>query len=296
MSAANLTKVSTWMWLSVAAAVATIGLKSWAALLSGSVGFLSDAMESAINLVAAVVTMFALRWSEAPPDEEHPFGHAKGELLAALLEGTLVLVAGLAIVATSIERFLHPMRIERVPVAMALSAAAAAINALVGSTLVSIGRKRRSVALEADGHHLLTDVWTSLAVIAGVGLVSVTGLLWLDPLSAALVAGWVVRTGGRILRRAMGGLVDSRLGPREVTSLEQALAPFESRGIEFKSVRTRNAGSHLFVHLTLCVPATWSVRKAHDLADEVERALATTLGLASVYTHIEPLETNTRLE
>lgn len=289
MATATTSRASSWIWLSVAAAVATIGLKSAAAAVSGSVGFLSDAMESGVNLVAALVTMVALRWSEAPPDAEHPFGHAKGELLAALLEGVLVLCAGVAIVGASLERLLHPAPLVSAPLAVALSVAATLINAVVGWLLVRVGRQARSPALEADGHHLLTDVWTSVAVIAGVTLVFFTGAAWLDPLSGVVVAGFVVVTGVRILQSAMGGLVDSRLAAPEEAAVNRALEPFRTDGVDFTTLQTRQAGRHVFVHLTVLVPGSWSVERAHTLADEVERAVAKELGRATVDTHIEPL-------
>ncbi len=277
------------MWLSLAAAVATIALKSAAASVSGSVGFLSDALESIVNLVAAVVTLLALRWSEAPPDEQHPFGHAKGELLAALLEGALVFIAGGAIIYTSIDRFLHPSPISHLPLALTLSGIAALINFAVGFTLVRVGRTKKSSALEADGHHLLSDVWTSVAVAIGVGLVILTGKTWLDPAAAALVALWVLRTGFDILSKATRGLVDSRFGPEDMAGVTRAIAPFRNRDVAFRSIRTRRAGREVFVHLTVHVPGDWTIRQGHDFADEVEHAVEAELEFATVETHLEPL-------
>jgi cation diffusion facilitator family transporter len=294
-AAAKAPRASSWIWLSIAAAISTMALKAGAAAVSGSVGLLSDALESGVNLVAAVVTMFALRWSAAPPDAEHPYGHGKGELLAALLEGALVLVAGVAIIATAVDRFLHPTPMGSVPLGLVLSMVAAAINGAVGATLVRVGKKARSTALEADGHHLLTDVWTSVAVVLGLGLVLLTGKTWLDPLCAVLVALLVLRTGFRILRSASGGLVDSQLGPAEQALVDGALAPFRTDGVAFSAIRTRQAGRHVFVHLTVRVPGSWTVHKAHDLADRVENAVAAVLSEATVDTHVEPSgETDTQ--
>lgn len=280
---------SSWIKLSVAAALVTIAIKSAAAVVTNSVGFLSDALESGVNLVAAVVTLAALRWSEAPPDKGHPFGHGKGELLAALLEGLLVGVAGLAIFGTAVERALHPAEMKQVPLGAALSIAAALVNGIVGFTLVRQGRKLRSSALEADGHHLLTDVWTSVAVVAGVGLAMVTHLSWLDPLSAAAVAVLVVRTGYRILAKAVGGLVDAKLSAVDEATVQRALAPFSERGADFAEVRTRQAGRHRFVHVRVRVPAEWTIKVAHDFADEVEHAVKHELADVIVDTHVEPL-------
>lgn len=280
---------SSWMWLSLGAAIATIGIKSAAASVSGSVGFFSDALESLVNLVAAIVTLLALRWSEAPPDEQHPFGHAKGELLAALLEGALVFLAGVAIIYASIHRFMHPAPIAHLPLALALSAVAALINGAVGATLVNVGRAQKSNALEADGHHLLSDVWTSAAVAVGVGLVYLTGRAWLDPTSATLVALWVLRTGFDILSKAARGLVDSRSDPEDRASVARALSHFKEGEVAFRTVRTRRAGREVFIHLTILVPGEWTVRQGHDFADKVERAIAEELPFATVETHIEPL-------
>jgi cation diffusion facilitator family transporter len=215
--------------------------------------------------------------------------------LAALLEGALVLVAGVAIIATAVDRFLHPTPMGSVPLGLVLSMVAAAINGAVGATLVRVGKKARSTALEADGHHLLTDVWTSVAVVLGLGLVLLTGKTWLDPLCAVLVALLVLRTGFRILRSASGGLVDSQLGPAEQALVDGALAPFRTDGVAFSAIRTRQAGRHVFVHLTVRVPGSWTVHKAHDLADRVENAVAAVLSEATVDTHVEPSgETDTQ--
>lgn len=290
MSATPQSRATSWIWLSIAAAVTTILLKSIAAYVSASVGLLSDAMESVVNLVAAVVTMFALRWSEAPPDDDHPYGHAKGELLAVLLEGVLVFTAGIAIFWTSTNRLLHPIPLESAPLGILLSALATVVNAGVGLTLLRVGKKIRSSGLQADGHHLLTDVWTSVAVMVGLGLVTVTHVSWLDPAAAALVALFVLYTGFKILRGAVGGLVDTRLGPVEQALVEEALTPFREDGVEFAAIRTRQAGKHMFINLIVRVPGSWSVVKAHTLADRVEQALATALEHAIVDTHVEPLD------
>jgi cation diffusion facilitator family transporter len=291
---ASASAASRWIWLSIAAAIVTISLKSYAAYVSQSVGLLSDAMESCVNLVAAVVTMLALKWSEAPPDAEHPFGHAKGELLAALLEGALVFVAGFAIMATSVLRFLHPAPIEHATLGVVVSLVATVVNGAVGVTLLRVGKRIRSSALEADGEHLLSDVWSSIAVTIGVGLAVLTGRSWFDPLSAILIAVLVLRTGYRIVKRATSGLVDEGLGPEEAAALERALAPFRTGGVSFSAVRSRHAGKHAFVNLIMHVPGEWSVHQAHELADRVEIEIAKELEHASVDIHVEPLQTTAR--
>ncbi len=281
---------TTWIWLSIGAAVATIALKSAAAAMSGSVGVLSDALESGVNLIAAIVTLLALRWSAAPPDAEHPFGHAKGELLAALFEGLLVLVAGLSIFAVAIDRAIHPVPLSSGVISAALTIVATVINGAVGFTLVRVGRSLKSSALEADGHHLMTDVWSSVGVLVGLGLSLVTGIRWFDPLSAAVVAVLVLRTGLTILKQAMVGLVDTQLAGRDAAAVEHALEPFRARGVEFTTLKSRVAGRHVFVHLTLRVPGKTSVFEAHQLADEVEQAVGGAFELAIVETHVEPIE------
>lgn len=280
---------SRWVWLSIAAAIATIGLKSVAAYVSNSVGMLSDAMESGVNLIAAVVTMLALRWSEAEADAEHPFGHAKGELLAALLEGVMVMIAGGLIVYTSIERLARPQAVASAGLGVGLSVAATLINAAVGALLVHQGKKLRSTALEADGHHLLSDVWTSVAVVIGIALVTLTSKPLFDALSASLVALFVLYTGYKILKKAVAGLVDTALDAPDAARVEAALATFRTAEIFFDAPRGRKAGRHFFVHLVMRVPGTWSVREAHDLADKVERAVSAALSSASVDIHVEPL-------
>ncbi len=282
--------VARFMWFSIAAAVATIALKSGAAWVSGSVGLFSDALESLVNLVAAVVTLLAVRWSEAPADAEHPFGHARGELLAALLEGALVLVAGLAILITSVQRLMHPEPLEAVGIGLALSAVATLINGVVGVMLIRAGRSHQSTAVEADGHHLLTDVWTSVGVVVGVGLVKLTGLQWLDPVAAMVVAVLVLVTAIRIVIRSIDGLVDRSATPEEMHAIAQAVEPFGAQGVAVTRSRTRHSGRQVFIHLTLGVPPEWSVTKAHTLADEVERAVEKVIAHSTVETHVEPRE------
>ena len=281
---------SSWILLSVVAAIVTMAIKVFAAVATNSVGFLSDAMESGVNLVAALVALYALHWSEAPADQGHPFGHAKGELLAALLEGVLVCFAGLAIFAAAFERVAHPSPMARVPLGALLSGIAALINGAVGLTLLRKGRRQRSPALEADGHHLLTDVWSSIAVIVGVGLAAVTRISWFDPLSAAIVALVVLRAGYLILRKTLRGLVDAKLDPQDEATVDRTLDPFRGSDVTFGPVRARQAGRATFVNLTVRVPGTWSVGDAHMLADRIEAAIAEQVPFSTVDVHVEPRE------
>lgn len=278
------------LWLSVAAALATIALKTLAWLLTGSVGLLSDAAESLVNLVAAVVALAALHWATKPADEHHAYGHAKAEYLSAGFEGALIFVAAVTIAAAAVDRLLDPQPLSDVGIGLAVAAAASLVNLAVGSLLVRAGREHRSITLEADGRHLLTDVWTSAGVVAGVALVAISGWERLDPLVALAVAANILFTGAGLLRRSAGGLMDQALDDVAQEEIEQALAPFRSRGAEFHAIRTRQAGRRAFVSMHVLVPGDWAVQRGHDLAEEVEAAVRERLPYATVFTHVEPLE------
>jgi cation diffusion facilitator family transporter len=279
------------LWLSIGAAVATIALKTVAYLVTGSIGLLSDAAESVVNLVAAVVAMAALRWALKPADEEHAYGHQKAEYFSAGVEGTLVLVAAVSIGVTAFGRLVDPQPIESVGVGVAVSTGATLINLAVGVILLRAGREARSIVLEADGKHLITDVWTSLGVIAGVIAVAVTGWEILDPLIALAVAINIVVTGGVLVRRSVGGLMDRALDARDLVQIREVLARFrEHEGIDFHALRTRQAGSRAFVSVHVLVPGAWTVQHGHDLVERVEDELRARLPHATVFTHLEPIE------
>jgi cation diffusion facilitator family transporter len=278
------------LWLSIAAAVATISLKTTAWLLTGSVGLLSDAAESVVNLVAAVFAMAALRWATKPADEEHAYGHAKAEYFSAGVEGALIVVAAVGIAITAVDRLLHPQPIEDVGVGLTVSVAASLINLAVGVLLLRTGRKERSIILEADGKHLLTDVWTSVGVIIGVAGVAISGWERLDALIALAVAVNIVLTAGGLVRRSVGGLMDRALDEAERRQIEQVLAQFERDGVRFHALRTRQAGSRAFVSLHVLVPGMWTVQRGHDVVEQVEAALRERLPYATVFTHLEPAE------
>jgi cation diffusion facilitator family transporter len=278
------------MWLSIAAAVATIALKTTAWLLTGSVGLLSDAAESLVNLAAAVVGMAALRWAVKPADEEHAYGHEKAEYFSAGVEGCLIFVAAITIAVTAVGRVIHPQAIEDVGVGLAVSAAASAINLTVGLILVRTGRRERSIVVEADGRHLVTDVWTSVGVIVGVGAVAVTGWERLDGLVAIAVALNIIATGLSLVRRSAGGLMDRGLDDPERQRIREVLARFEPGGVRFHALRTRQAGSRAFISVHVLVPGEWSVQRGHDVAEDVEEALREDMPHATVFTHLEPAE------
>lgn len=276
--------------LSVAAAVATIVLKTLAWRLTGSVGLLSDALESVVNLVAALLALLMVHWATLPPDEQHRFGHEKAEYFSAGIEGGLILLAAASIAWTAVERLIHPQTLDEVGVGVGLSAAASVVNLAVGLLLIRGGRRYRSITVEADGRHLLTDVLTSVGVITGVIVVGVTGLRWLDPTVALLVALNIVVVGTSLLRRAGAGLMDHALPVEQQAALDHVLQAYRRDGVSFHGIRTRQAGRRSFVSLHVLVPGTWSVREAHALADELERELESKLPGAAVTTHLEPLE------
>ena len=278
------------LWLSIAAACATIALKTSAWLLTGSVGLLSDAAESVVNLVAAVVALALLYIAFKPEDEEHTYGHAKAEYFSAGIEGALILIAAITIAIAAISRLLHPQPLTDVGIGLAVSAVASVINLAVGLLLLRAGRKHRSIILEADGKHLLTDVWTSVGVIVGVGLVAITGWDRLDPVVALVVAANIVFTGSVLLRRSFDGLMDRALDQPALTEIDQVLSLFRARGVEFHALRTRQAGQRAFVSTHVLVPGAWTVQQGHDLAEEVEAALREKLPYATILTHLEPAE------
>jgi cation diffusion facilitator family transporter len=277
--------------LSVAAAIVTVTLKAVAWRLTGSVGLLADALESLVNFVAAVVALVAIRWAARPPDREHMYGHGKAEYFAAGFEGALILGASASIAWVAVERLRHPMPLEDLGVGIAVSGIASLVNLAVGLVLIRYGRRHRSIALEADGRHLLTDVWTSAAVIAGLLGVAATGWTALDPLLALLVAANILFTGGRLLWQSGGGLMDRSLSDADRAAIEGALAPFGAEGIRFHALRTRRSGRRSFVSMHVLVPGDWTVREGHLLLERVEASVrAAVPGATTVFTHLEPAD------
>jgi cation diffusion facilitator family transporter len=278
-------------WLSIATALVTIALKATAYFLTGSVGLLSDALESTVNLVAAVGALVALIVAERPADEGHAYGHGKAEYLSSGFEGGLIVLAAVSIVATAIPRFIHPVSIADVWLGIAISAPGSVLNGIVAWRLMGAGKRYRSITLEADGRHLLTDVWTSVGVIIGVAAVAVTGWERLDPTIAMLVAGNIVWTGIRLMRRSMLGLLDSALPIDELNAVRDVLKRIErEHGVQTHALRTREAGARRFVSLHVIVPGTWSVHQGHDLLELVEREIRDRVPLVTVLTHLEPLD------
>lgn len=277
-------------WLSVAAALATIGLKTFAWWVTGSVGLLSDALESIVNLAAALLAVSMLRLAASPPDEEHPYGFSKAEYLAAGIEGALIVLAAAGILFTAVPRLLNPEPLDAPLLGLSVSAAASAINLGVAIVLLRVGKKYRSIALEADGRHLMTDVWTSVGVIAGVALVFATGWLLLDPLVALAVAAHIVWTGVGLVRRSASGLMDAAIAQTDRETIQQIFDEFSRRDrVTFHAFRTRRAAKRRFVSFHLLVPDNWTVKRAHRLSEEIEARIRAAVPQASVFTHIEPM-------
>lgn len=283
-----------WAWLSIAAAVATIGLKSFAYLLTGSVGLLSDAMESVVNLVAAIFALIALSVAARPADETHHYGHGKAEYFSAGAEGVMIFVAAVLIIVSAVQRLMHPQPLEALGIGLAITLLATAINGLVGFLVLRAGRAHRSITLVADGKHLLTDVWTSAGVIVGVGLVALTGWLPLDSLVAIGVALNILWTGYGLIRHSLDGLMDHALPKADVDTVKEALrlvaAEHPAGDVEFHALQTREAGRQRFVSMHVLVPGDWTVTQGHDLLEHVEESVIAALPDAHVHTHLEPRE------
>ena len=277
-------------WLSVAAALVTIALKTWAWAATGSVGLLSDALESLINLAAALLALSMLRLAAAPPDAEHPYGRYKAEYFSSGIEGALIVFAAASIAYAAIPRLVDPQPIQAPFLGIALSALASAVNLGCGWLLIGAGKRLHSIALEADGHHLMTDVWTSAGIIAGVALVAATGWNILDPLIALAVALHIVVTGFMLMRRSFSGLLDAAIPEAERADIERIFTEYRRRyGVDFHALLTRQAGARRFISFHLLVPDAWTVERAHALAEEIEERIRELVPNAILLSHIEPI-------
>ncbi len=277
-------------WLSVVAALATMALKGGAYLISGSVALLSDALESGVNLTAALLALAVLTVVAQPPDEEHAYGHEKAEYFSSGAEGSLILIAAVTIAYQAIRRLLIPVELARLPLGLTISVVAMLINLFVAIILRRAARRHRSIALEADSQHLMTDVWSSVGVLGGVGAVALTGWQPLDPLvalAAALHIGW---SGTRLIRRSIHGLMDTALPERELAQVREILDEYRELGIRFHALRSRQAGARSFVSFHVQVPGDWSVQRGHDLLEAIERKVRHAIPATTVFTHIEPVE------
>jgi cation diffusion facilitator family transporter len=276
--------------LSIAAAVLTIVLKFGAYRLTGSVGLLSDALESGVNLIAAVGAFLALSYAAQPPDEEHPFGHNKAEYFSSGLESALIVIAAIGIAIAAWGRLLHPQPLEQVNLGLVLTFVATAINGAVAWILLQAGQRLRSITLRADAHHLLTDVWTSVGVAIGILVVKLTGWLVLDPLIALFVAANIVWAGFKLLRETGSGLLDSAISKEEQQIIIDILITYDPQGILFHALKTRVSGSRRFITFHLLVPGEWTVQCGHTLCEEIELAIIRALPGSHIIIHIEPKE------
>jgi cation diffusion facilitator family transporter len=289
--AANGGSARRYVWLSIAAAVITIGLKLGAYYLTGSVGLFSDAAESVVNLVAAVAALWALTFAIRPPDEEHAFGHNKAEYFSSGLESALIIIAAAWIGVTAWDRLMDPQPLQNVGLGLSVTLLASAINGGVALVLLREGRRLRSITLRADAQHLLTDVWTSVGVVLGVVMVQLTGWLVLDPLIGLLVAANILWTGFRLLNDTAHGLLDTALPPEELEKIFGVLSRHEEDDVHFHAVRTRVAGQRRFVSMHVLVPGRWTVKQGHDLSEEIEKGLSDALqGNTTFFIHVEPSE------
>lgn len=327
MSGQTASDLSRWALLSIAAALVTMGLKFAAWAVTGSVGLLSDAAESSVNLVAAIAAFIALKVAARPADDGHNFGHTKAEYFSAVTEGVMIIVAAAVIIGTAVDRLLHPRELESLGIGLGIAVVAAAVNGAVALALLRVGRRERSMTLTADGHHLLTDVWTTAGVVIGVAVVALTGWNVLDPIIAILVAINIVVVGARLIRASGAGLMDAALGDEQRAAIDavldrhrtgpagatgnitgasgatgECIGASEATGntigvsgatgdlIEFHDVRTREAGRYRFAQLHMLVPGSWTVQRGHDLAEQVEEELREAVDDLAVVIHLEPIE------
>ncbi len=293
----NRSSLTKFAWLSIGAAIATISLKATAYYLTGSVGLLSDAIESLVNLASAILALSMLIIAARPADESHVYGHSKAEYFASVTEGLLILVAAAGIISAAVTRLLQPRGIEQLGLGLAVSVAASAINLIVARVLLRAGQTRGSITLEADAHHLMTDVWTSVGVISGVGIAGFTGWTILDPLVAILVALNIIWTGVRLVSRSVAGLMDAALPAAEQSLIQEVMEKYRPKGVTFHALRTRQAAARRFISVHILVPGDWTVHDAHHVAEDFESDIREALGsVVTVFTHIEPVEDELSME
>ena len=286
----NRASLTRFAWLSIAAALSTIVLKGGAYLLTGSVGLLSDAAESLVNLAGAVMALGMLAIAARPPDQSHTYGHSKAEYFSSGVEGALILVASVGIIWSAAERLLDPRPLEQLGLGLGVSLVASSINLVTARILMTAGKRENSITLESDAQHLMTDVWTSVGVILGVALVALTGWQPLDSLVAIAVAINIIWTGGQLLRRSVAGLMDASLPKEDQRIIETVMEKYRGKEVDFHALRTRQAASRRFVTVHMLVPGDWTVHDAHHFAEDFETDIREALGEAVITTHLEPIE------
>ena len=277
-------------WLSIAAALVTIGLKTATYLITGSVGLLSDAVESLVNLLGGIMALAMLTIAARPADEDHAYGHGKAEYFSSGLEGGLILVAAVSIAVAATLRLITPQPLHELGVGLTVSVAASVVNLIVALLILRAGRKHNSITLEANAKHLLTDVWTSAGVLAGIGLVVVTGWQWLDPVVALLVAANIAWTAVGIMRRSVGGLMDISISTADLEAVRKIFQTYEADGVKFHALRTRQSGAQRFISVHVLVPGDWTVHRGHELLEKIEADIRHAVSDAVVFTHLESLD------
>jgi cation diffusion facilitator family transporter len=293
----NRASLTRFAWLSIGAAVSTILLKTAAYYLTGSVGLLSDAIESVVNLIGAAMALGMLTIAARPADESHVYGHSKAEYFASATEGLLILGAAAGIMIAAVQRLINPHALEQIGLGLVVSVLASAINFFVARRLLSEGRQRRSISLEADAHHLMTDVWTSVGVIFAVGIVALTGWIILDPLIAIAVALNIIWTGVQLVSRSTSGLMDAALPEKEQKLIRNVMEKYRKRRVTFHALRTRQAAARQFISVHMLVPGAWTVHDAHHIAEDFEKDVRNALGgVVTVFTHLEPVEDELSME
>ncbi len=279
------------IYLSIAAAVATISLKLFAWKLTGSVGLFSDALESCVNLAAAVIALIMITLAEKPADEEHAFGHNKAEYFSSAIEGGMIILAAFSIIWSAVPRVIHPQPLENMSLGLLVAVGASGINLAVALVLLKNGRKKNSITLEADGKHLMTDVYTSAGVLAGIGLVKITGWLVLDGIVAIGVALNILWAGYQLMHRSAQGLLDSGIPEAERSKILKFMESYKSRDIEFHSLMTRQSGQRKFITIHVLVPGKWNIQKGHNTAEKIEKEIRDIFDVpVTVFTHLEPKE------
>lgn len=276
-------------WLSISAALLTMALKTAAYVMTGSVGLLSDAMESLVNLAGALMALAMLTIAARPADKDHAYGHSKAEYFSSGVEGTLIMIAAISIAVAAVQRLVIPRPLEQIGMGLMISVAASLVNLFVALILLRAAKSYHSVTLKANAHHLLTDVWTSGGVLIGVGLVAMTGWQQLDPVVALIVAGNIVWSGVRILRESVFGLMDASLPIEDLTIVQAVMDRHCGSDIQCHALRTRQGGSRKFVSFHVLVPGDWTVDRGHNLLEQMETDIRNALPNVTVFTHLESI-------
>lgn len=277
------------MWFSIVASILTITIKSGAYYTTGSVGFLSDAMESFINLIAGVVAFISLTIAAQPADKKHPFGHDKAEYFSSLIEGLLIILAAIGIAYTAIHRMYHPQPLQELNIGMALSIFATLINLATARILLYYARKHNSITIEADAHHLMTDVWTTVGIVVGIFLVKLTNWQILDPIMALLVASSILYTGVRLVSRSTDGLMDKKISERNLILIVEVLDRHKAKGLDYHALYTRQASSKNFITFHLLFAGDTTVHQAHEVTKEIEEEILEKVPNSNIFIHLEPM-------